>query len=69
MRPIARIFRRGVAWMSDLPKHAKLGGGSWGHAPPGNFLIRCSEIASEAMLGQKHSPCMHFTAYGSGDNR
>ena len=23
---IARIFRREVTWMSDLPKHAKLGG-------------------------------------------
>ena len=28
--------------------------GVWGHAPPGNFLeIRCSEIASVAMLRQK----------------
>ena len=30
--------------------------GIWGHAPPGNyFKIRCSEIASEAILGQKLS--------------
>ena len=25
-RPVARIFRRGVTWMSDLHKHARLGG-------------------------------------------
>ena len=30
--------------------------GVWGHALPGKFLeIRWSEIASEAILGQKHS--------------
>ena len=61
--------------------HARLGGGGggggWGHAPPGNFFkIGCSEIASEAILGQKQSrsscvargvlhpifgcPCMHL---------
>ena len=42
-RPVARIFRRGVTWMSGLYKHARLGG-VWGHAPPGE--IRCSQIAS-----------------------
>ena len=36
-------------------KHARLGG-VWGHVPPSNFLeIRCSEIVSEAILGQKQS--------------
>ena len=34
-------------------KHFKTRG-VWGHAPSGNcFAIRCSEIASEAILGQK----------------
>ena len=38
--------------MFDLHKHARVGG----YAPPGNFLeIRCSEVASEAILGQKQS--------------
>ena len=46
--------------MSDVHvcmyKHLILGG-VWGHAPPGIFYIeiRCSEIASEAILGQKQS--------------
>ena len=33
----------------------KTRGGVWGHSPPGIFFleIRCSEIASEASLGQK----------------
>ena len=29
--------------------------GVWGDAPPGNLKIRCSEIASEGILGQKQS--------------
>ena len=41
--------------MYNLHKHTRLGG-SWGHAAPGNLLeIRCSEIASEVILGLKHS--------------
>ena len=61
---VARIRRRGVTWMSDLyvcvQKHARLGG-SWGHALPGNFLeIRCSEITSEAILGQKQEYFIQF---------
>ena len=59
LRPVARILRRGVTWMSDvcvyMYKHERLkevSGGGWGHAPPGNFLKLCSEIASEAILGQ-----------------
>ena len=40
--------------MSDLPRHARLG--DLGACPPRKFLeIRCSEIASEAILGQKQS--------------
>ena len=40
--------------MSDLPKLARLGGP--GGMLPRTFLeIRCSEIASEAILGQKQS--------------
>ena len=35
-KPVARIFRRGVTWMSNLHKHTRLGR-VWGHAPPGNF--------------------------------
>ena len=37
-RPVARIFRRGVTWVSNLhrPKHTRVGGFG-GHAPPGNF--------------------------------
>ena len=75
IRPVARIFRRGVTWMSNLHKHTRLGGS--GGMPPRKFLeIRCSEIASEVILGQKHScasylarrvlhpifscPCMHL---------
>ena len=46
---IARIFRREVTWMSDLPKHANLGG-SRGMLPR---KFRCSEIASEAILGHR----------------
>ena len=41
--------------MSDLHKHARLGG-SGGMLPQRKFLeIRCSETASEAILGQKQS--------------
>ena len=46
--------------------------GVWGHDPPRNLLdIRCSEIASEAILGRKQSHiaatwltecCIHFLA-------
>ena len=57
-RPVARIFRRGVTWVSDvyvcMHKHARLGG-SGGMLPHENFRMRCSEIASEAILGQKQS--------------
>ena len=60
LRPVARIFRSGVTWMSD--KHARLG--ESGGMPPRNFLgIRCSEIASEAILGQKQS-CSSYMARG-----
>ena len=62
--------------MSNLHKHARLGG-SGGMLPQEIFLeIRCSGIASEDILGQKHShtsysargvlhlifscPCMHL---------
>ena len=41
-------------WMSD--KHARLGG-SGGISP---HKIRCSEIASEAILGQKQSCSSHM---------
>ena len=58
--------------MSDLSKHARLGG-SGGMVP--QEIFRCSEIASEVILGQKQSrssymargvlhpigcPCMHL---------
>ena len=33
--PVARIFRRGGSWMSNL--YAYKTRGVWGHAPPGNF--------------------------------
>ena len=61
--------------MSNLHKHTRLGGS--GACSPRKFLeIRCPEIVSEAILGQKHShtsylargvlhpiiscPCMHL---------
>ena len=65
-RPVARIFRRGVTWMSNLHKHTRLGG--LGACSPWKFLeIRCSEIVSEAILRQKHSYniaeyCIRFSA-------
>ena len=40
--------------MSNLYKHTRLGV-SGGMVPQEIFEIRCSEIASEAILGQKHS--------------
>ena len=51
------IYRRGVTWMSNLHKHTRLGGGGGLEAcSPRKFLeIRCSEIASEVIFGQKHS--------------
>ena len=53
-RPIGRIFRRGVTWMPDLHKHARLEG--LGACSPRRFFKnRCSEIASEVILGQKQS--------------
>ena len=57
-RPVARILRREVTCVSDvnvyIDKHARLGG-SGGMLPQENFLeIRCSEIASEAILGQDY---------------
>ena len=50
-RPVARIFRRGVTCMH---KHARLGG-SGGMLPQEILENRCSEIASEAILGQKQN--------------
>ena len=53
-RPVARIFRRGVTWMSDLRKHAcKTRGGLGACSPRKFFEIRCSEIASEAIFGHR----------------
>ena len=40
--------------MSNLRKHTRVGG-SGGMLPRKFLEIRCSEIASEAILGQKHS--------------
>ena len=40
--------------MCDLHKHARLGG-SGGMLPQEIFKIQCSEIASEAILGQKRA--------------
>ena len=69
-RPVARIFRRGVTWTSNLHKLTRLG--CLGACSPRKVLeIRCSEIDSEVILGQKHShtsylasrvlhPCMHL---------
>ena len=42
IRPVARIFRRGVTWASNvyvcMHKHGRVvTRGIWGHAPPGNF--------------------------------
>ena len=48
-RPVARIFRRGVTWMSNLHKRTRLGGSG------GMLPHECSEIASEAILGQRQS--------------
>ena len=40
--------------MYNLHMYTRLG--VWGHIPPGDFLeIRCPEIASEAILKQKHT--------------
>ena len=49
IRPVARIFIRVVTWMSNLHKRTRLGesGGMLPH--------ECSEIASEAILGQRQS--------------
>ena len=63
-RPIARIIRRGATWVSDvyvcMHKHARLGG--LGAYSPRKFLgIRCSEIASEAILGQKQNCSSYMT--------
>ena len=66
-RPVARIFRRGVTWVYDvyvcmheqstnhMHTHARLEG--FGGMLPQEILleIRCSEIASEAILGQKQN--------------
>ena len=46
-RPVARIFRRGVTWMSNLHRHTRLGG-SGGMLPREIFR---NEIVSEAILG------------------
>ena len=60
IRPVARTFRRRVTWLSVvyvcMYKHTRsMTRGAWGHAPPGKFLeIRCSEIASEAILGDRN---------------
>ena len=75
-RPVASIFRREVTQMSDLPKYARLGGGLGACSPRKLLEIRCSEIASVAILGQKQGrssymahgvlhpifgcPCMHL---------
>ena len=53
-RPVARIFRRGVTCVSDVNACVYICKSRevWGHAPPRKILeIRCSEIASEAILG------------------
>ena len=53
-RPVARIFRRGVTSMSNLHQHTRLS--DLGACSPRKFFeIRCSEIASEVILGLKHS--------------
>ena len=60
-RPIARIFRREITWVCDvyvyMHKHERLGG-SGGMLPQ---EIRFSEIASEAIFGQKQS-CSSYMA-------
>ena len=67
-RTVARIYRRGVTWMSNVYVYmykACKTRGVWGYAPQ---EIRCSEIASEAILGPKQSRsryvareyCIHF---------
>ena len=55
---MGRIFRRGITCVSDvnvyMHNHARLGGlGAW--SPRKIFEIRCSKIASEAILEQKQS--------------
>ena len=73
--PVARIFRRGVTWMSNLHKDTRLQG-SGGMLPQEFLEIRCSEITSVVILGLKNShtnylahrvlhpifscPCMHL---------
>ena len=51
--------------MSDvyvcMHKHVRLGG-IWGHTPSEKLEIRCSEIASEAILEQKQS-CSSYMAH------
>ena len=68
LRPAAGICRRGVTWTSNLyvcvGKHTKLGRGVWGMLLPRKFLeIRCSEIASGAVLGQKQSLAEYFIQF------
>ena len=48
-------------WISNvyacyISKQARKTRGVWGDAPPGILEIRCSEIASGAIFGQKQSP-------------
>ena len=54
-RPVARIFRRGVTWMSVvyvyIHKHAGLGACS----PRKLLEVKCSDIASWVIRGQKQS--------------
>ena len=44
-----------------IRKQARKTRGVWGDAPPGNFLeIRCSEVASGAIFGQKQSCSSYY---------
>ena len=58
-RPVARIFRRGAMWVSLTCEYACISmedyGGLGACSPRKILEIRCSEIVSEAILGQKQS--------------
>ena len=45
------VYKRGYMDVWSVCMQACKTRGIWGHAPPGN--VRCSEIASEAIVGQK----------------
>ena len=60
-RPVARIFRRGLH-VCQMQVYACISMQDYGMLSQENFTeMRCSEIASEAILGQKQSRSSYMT--------